>query len=71
VKNEEKHTSMTTDITDIEAVSSGMVLDTRDTAILALLSLGISANKIHETIKGDRNSTLQRIKELKELYPNE
>jgi hypothetical protein len=51
------------DITDTKAKNISI---TDDTLILALLERGISANKIYDVLKGNRNDVMERIRQLKD-----
>jgi hypothetical protein len=51
------------DITDTKAKNTSI---TDDTLILALLERGISANKIYDVLKGNRNEVMERIRQLKD-----
>jgi hypothetical protein len=48
---------------DMDAESDGMT--PRDKQICGMLTLGLSSNAIWRALKGDRNKTLNRIKELR------
>lgn len=55
-------------IPDIDASNGGMACippEDRDERIRLLVSLGVSANAIADTVRGDRNAVLARVRELR------